>query len=630
MSDHRHLSIHRSTRRTTRSTLLRFAFVWFALWATSACKRQLPIVVEDHPDQAAGASSTDFAGAAAAPARATGSAAGSGGSELSDAAGANANVDAGALGSNAGTGAAGSGMASGSGAMSSAAGGAAGAPNASAAGSGTGIDRCATDHGGCDPLASCSSGAMAASCGACPTGYRDAHGDGTLCADVDECATANGDCDERCVNTPGSFNCACNLASSNLDADGHSCHAWSSSVELDDGMGEPAGIVLAMNDAGDAATAWLQLDAAGNNEIVANNYSAGHWGKPVALDPLVAAALSGVQVAIDASGKALVAWEHYDKAWNVLGSFYVAGQWSPTFTIDRYDSGDALAPAMGFDAAGDAFVAWIQKDSASAASIWATRYANGAWETPLQIGDAVANGVAVITTSVNARGDAAVVWSQTVDTKTRLYSTQYSRGAWSAQTEIPTVNVTNENDLVSAIDPTGNVFAAWEESSGSQTSVRANRYSAGSWSSSIRLNDDSEGYATIPQLAVDGSGNVLATWQQANRGTIAVRRFTQNSWQAALELDHGSASSPSSPLVGIDGAGNAVVLWATANAASGGAQLWGNRYTQNKWGPAVQIMSDSTSQLISYRFALDMSGTGIFVWTDRRDMLGTAKALVYQ
>ena len=47
-------------------------------------------------------------------------------------------------------------------------------------------------------------------CGPCPSGYDDTHGDGTLCTDIDECA-AGTPClhGGLCTNTPGSYSCDC-------------------------------------------------------------------------------------------------------------------------------------------------------------------------------------------------------------------------------------------------------------------------------------------------------------------------------------------------------------------------------------------------------------------------------------
>lgn len=76
------------------------------------------------------------------------------------------------------------------------------------AGGGASNDPCSTNHGGCDPLASCASHGNQVTCGACPQGYT---GDGRTCTDDDECKAQTFDCHAHstCENTPGSYACPC-------------------------------------------------------------------------------------------------------------------------------------------------------------------------------------------------------------------------------------------------------------------------------------------------------------------------------------------------------------------------------------------------------------------------------------
>ena len=69
-------------------------------------------------------------------------------------------------------------------------------------------DPCATAHGGCDPLVTCTNVSGTATCGDCPSGYTGSGS--TTCSDIDECATANGGCDPlaTCMNTPGARVCS--------------------------------------------------------------------------------------------------------------------------------------------------------------------------------------------------------------------------------------------------------------------------------------------------------------------------------------------------------------------------------------------------------------------------------------
>jgi hypothetical protein len=74
----------------------------------------------------------------------------------------------------------------------------------------TGINGCATNNGGCDTHAQCTStGANTVSC-ACNPNYT---GNGTTCTAVNSCNTNNGGCDAHAMCTmtgPGTNSCACN------------------------------------------------------------------------------------------------------------------------------------------------------------------------------------------------------------------------------------------------------------------------------------------------------------------------------------------------------------------------------------------------------------------------------------
>lgn len=68
-------------------------------------------------------------------------------------------------------------------------------------------NECATNNGGCDPLTTCrpNNNCTRGICGFCPSGYV---GNGYIgCKDVNECAANNGGCAVTCINTPGSRTC---------------------------------------------------------------------------------------------------------------------------------------------------------------------------------------------------------------------------------------------------------------------------------------------------------------------------------------------------------------------------------------------------------------------------------------
>src|SRR5690606_14896514 len=68
-----------------------------------------------------------------------------------------------------------------------------------------------------------------------------------------------------------------------------------------------------------------------------------------------------------------------------------------------------------------------------------------------------------------------------------------------------------------------------------------------------------------PQVAIDGSGDLLVVWQQSDTGVVwnvMARRFTNaNGWEDAVVVSTTNVGQATAPKVAFDDAGNAFVLW---------------------------------------------------------------------
>jgi hypothetical protein len=115
-----------------------------------------------------------------------------------------------------------------------------------------------------------------------------------------------------------------------------------------------------------------------------------------------------------------------------------------------------------------------------------------------------------------------------------------------------------------AIDGSGNVIAVWTRSDGTNLRIQsANRTPSGPWSAAQTLSDPGQS-ASSPQVAVDASGNAVAVWTR-NDGTSgriqAAYRPAGGSFgtPATISDPNGDASSPD---VSMDNSGRAVIAWA--------------------------------------------------------------------
>ena len=90
------------------------------------------------------------------------------------------------------------------------------------------------------------------------------------------------------------------------------------------------------------------------------------------------------------------------------------------------------------------------------------------------------------------------------------------------------------------MDPSGNAVAVWEQFDGVTVSVASNRYDAqsGSWGTA-ELIETGGGESAAPQVAIDGSGNAVAVWEQLDGVTVSISLEPVRC--AERQLGHGRA-----------------------------------------------------------------------------------------
>jgi hypothetical protein len=311
---------------------------------------------------------------------------------------------------------------------------------------------------------------------------------------------------------------------------------WGTATLIEtDNTGDASTPQVAVDGSGNAVAVWTQFDGTWNS-IYSNRYAAGTgWGTARLIDGDVAGNAQGPQVALDKSGSAVAVWEEWDgTGYNIWGNRNPSGTgWGNAAPIETANASSSQDPQVAVDASGNAVAVWHLYDS-TRYNIWAARYSTAAgWGTSTLIEtnsfDAYFPQVAL-----NGAGTAVAVWKQDSGPGATVWSNRYEvASGWGRATLIgvndPGSSAGAENTQV-AVDDRGNAVAVWDQYDGSRYNIWANRYSTGTgWGTVGLIETDNAGQAFIPQVALDGSGNAVAVWEQTNgtRYNILANRLVE-------------------------------------------------------------------------------------------------------
>ncbi|VAW88463.1 hypothetical protein MNBD_GAMMA17-507 [hydrothermal vent metagenome] len=167
-----------------------------------------------------------------------------------------------------------------------------------------------------------------------------------------------------------------------------------------------------------------------------------------------------------------------------------------------------------------------------------------------------------------------------------------------------------------AIDANGNAIAVWQQSDGLQTNIWANRYTAGSiWGGAVFLETDT-GDAVMPKIAMDASGNAIAIWSQSDgtRNNIWTNHYTAGgSWSGRVLIEIDDVGSATNPQIAMNNTGNAVAVWQQINAG-GTSDIWASRYIASTWQSAT-IIDVLAGVAIKPQVVIDSSNNAIAMWS---------------
>ena len=345
------------------------------------------------------------------------------------------------------------------------------------------------------------------------------------------------------------------------------------------------------------------------------------WGTAQLIETDNAGDAEFPEVAIDGSGNAIAVWRHDDGSrTNTWANRYVAGTgWGTAQLIETDNAGDIDVPQVAIDGSGNAIAVWMQVDG-TLANIVANRYvaATNSWGTAQLIETNSSGHAGVAQVAVDGSGNAVAVWRQDDGIRTNIWANRYVVGSgWETAQLIETDNAGYAEVPQVAIDGSGNAIAVWMQSDGTRTNIWANRYVVGSgWGTAQLIETDNVGWANAPWVAVDDSGNAVAAWHQSDgtRTNILANRYVAGSgWGTAQLIETDNAGAASHPRVAVDSSGNAVTVWMQSDGTR--TNIWANRYVVGSgWGTAQLIETDNAGDAVLPRVVVDSSGNAMVLW----------------
>ena len=418
---------------------------------------------------------------------------------------------------------------------------------------------------------------------------------------------------------------------------------WGTALAIDGAAGDVDDPQIAVHTNGNAIAVWEQDNGSGGigvevEDIWVSHYDAstGRWSTALMIESGSGTA-DDPQIAMDATGNAIVVWEQLDSVSGFYGVWAIrydaaAQVWGTSTLIGSNNIGDAGDPQIAIDAAGRATAVWYQQRNVLGTirqNIRAARYTvSGGWSAAETIdnanGDARGPKVAM-----DATGNAMVVWTQ-FDSISGFYDAWVNRydydiltatGSWGTA-ELIEGNDGDVNGAEIAISATGNAFAVWQQLDANTglLNVHAVRYEAGAWGTAVTI-EASTNNAYEPHVAMDSAGNALVVWEQSDgtRNAIWASRYdvVSRAFSVPTSIVADLVNNAEDPRVVLNASGDAIAVWEQDNGTGGiGVEvedIWANRLTAGVWGTAERIETGG-GDAYDPRIGMDANGNAIVVW----------------
>jgi hypothetical protein len=333
------------------------------------------------------------------------------------------------------------------------------------------------------------------------------------------------------------------------------------------------------------------------------------------------------EVAMNARGDVVAVWSQYGPPYNIRAARYDAAAevWESARLLEHDDTGDATLPRVAMDAAGNAIAVWQHFDGTSH-HVWASRYqaSSDEWEEPAQLDVCQTGEAGEPRIAMNAAGEAMVVWRQSDDTVAQPWSRRFdAQAGWEPAEQVqvfgdpaqllgyaPEVAIDNAgNAMITfldggfhlqavphlaatgwgtaeelaygpvenfdvALDGAGRGFVAWEIVQPSRINAWHQDPATGSTTDLLMVaEEDERGSLAFHDVAASAGGDGIALWMQESPSPkqvwAGVYSLASRSWSAPIAMHPANEIEPyvSGAQVAMDPRGHAHAIWTSFDDA---------------------------------------------------------------
>jgi hypothetical protein len=158
-----------------------------------------------------------------------------------------------------------------------------------------------------------------------------------------------------------------------------------------------------------------------------------------------------------------------------------------------------------------------------------------------------------------------------------------------------------------AVNASGNGLAVWQKTTRTQIEAAFFNNGTSSWTSPLII-----GQGGSPQIGIDSNSNGIAVWVNQNQIQAARFHFSTKTWSSPIFLT--SSGFNTLPKLSVGSTGNALAVWVNASAGVA-AQVQSAVFdsSSSAWSAVVNV---STQPGATPVVGTDQNGNGLIVWQD--------------